>query len=125
MIIEDLQIIDWYDDIITSIIQIDQRYYLSNCIKKNHKENEKTYYNVQIPNSIFKKIKIMITSKEIFTNRDWNYINIIFKKNNVKNNIIVFDTFLLEVGLNVFVNKQDDFEIKDIHFPFDAGLLYL
>lgn len=124
MILTDLYIIDWYDDIITSIINFENKYYLSNCIYKDFRKNEKIYYNVKITKIIFEKIKSMILVKETFGEKEWDYINLVFLKNNKQNNVLFFKTNNLQVGTTLIMEKNYTPKTNNINFPFDIALIY-
>ena len=114
-------ILDWYDDIITAIIKIDKKWYISICISKNFISNEKLYYNVEISNHEFKQINV---DKKIFSKKDWNNINSIFLTNNNINRILLFKTDFIEINNNIVIYNQNIVEINDIKLPFDVSLLY-
>jgi hypothetical protein len=123
MIINEVHIIDWYDGVITSIIKIDEKYYLSNCIYYNKTDNERMYYNINISKYSFLKIKKQLFLLDTFSDLEWDYINKVFKKHNEIDKLLVFKTLnLVEVNQKVF--KCDQNELKKIFFPFDVGLLY-
>ena len=56
MKIDNLYIIDWYDNVITSVILSDNKKYFLNCININFINNQKTYYCVELDNNSFDKI---------------------------------------------------------------------
>lgn len=62
MIITKLHIIDWYDDIITSVISFENERYIFNYIQKNS-NGDKTYYCVKIDEESFKQIGNIIDNK--------------------------------------------------------------
>lgn len=123
MIVNEIHIIDWYDGVITSIIKIDEKYYLSNCIYYNKKNNERMYYNINISKYLFFKIKKLVLLIDTFSDLEWDYLNMVFNNNNKIDKLLFFKTLnTLEINQNVF--KCDQNELKKIFFPFDVGLLY-
>ncbi|PWN57960.1 hypothetical protein [Chryseobacterium viscerum] len=122
MIITKLHIIDWYDDIITSVISFENERYIFNCIQKNS-NGGKTYYCVKIDEESFKQIGNIIDNK-ILTRSDWNIINLIFENNNKKDSVFLLNTELLFVGLDIIFSKAGNSDIIDIKFPFDISTLY-
>ncbi|WP_426477553.1 hypothetical protein ACP3T3_20430 [Chryseobacterium sp. CBSDS_008] len=123
MIITKLHVIDWYDDIITSIVSFDNNIYIFNCIHKNFINGLKTYYCVKIDDDSSKQIGNIIEKKSL-TKIDWNFINMIFKKNNKTNNVFLFNIDSLFVGLDIIFSKARSSDIIDIKFPFDISNLY-
>lgn len=123
MIITKLQIVDWYDDIITSITSLGNEMYIFNCIQKKIVNGEKTYYCVKIDEESFKQIGSIIEKNNLTTN-DWNIINLIFKKNNRNENVFLLKTESLFVGSDIIFNKVKSSDIKNIKFPFDISTLY-
>ncbi|SIR54336.1 hypothetical protein SAMN05880573_12631 [Chryseobacterium sp. RU33C] len=123
MIITKLHVIDWYDDIITSIVSFDNDIYIFNCIHKNFINGLKTYYCVKIDDDSFKQIGNIIEKKSL-TKIDWNFINMIFKKNNITNNVFLLNIDSLSVGLDIIFSKARSSDIIDIKFPFDISNLY-
>lgn len=89
MTITKLHIIDWYDDIITSITSLGSDIYIFNCIQKNFVDGDKTYYCVKIDEESFKQIEYVINKKK-FSSKDWNMINLIFEKNNINENVFYY-----------------------------------
>ncbi len=81
MKIDNLYIIDWYDNVITSIILSDNKKYFLNCININFIDNQKTYYCVELDNNSFDKILKIIKKSNLIKN-DWNTINLILNKIN-------------------------------------------
>lgn len=123
MIITKLHIVDWYDDIITSITSLGDDIYIFNCIQKNFVNGEKTYYCVKIDEESFKQIRNIIEKKSL-TRNDWNIINLIFEKNNKNENVFLLKTESLLVGSDIIFNKVKSSDIKNIKLPFDASTLY-
>ncbi|MBD3906423.1 hypothetical protein NAL32_19805 [Chryseobacterium sp. Ch-15] len=123
MIITELHIIDYYDDIITSIISINKDRFILNCIKKNFINGVKTYYCVKIDEEYFKQIVAIIDKKRI-SKKDWSTINVIFKENNKNDNVFLLEIESLIVGSNVTLKKASSLSVIDIMFPFDISDLY-
>lgn len=123
MIITTLQIVDWYDDIITSIISFDNDKFILNCIQKNFVNGEKIYYCVKIDEESFEQIATMI-KKNNLTKKDWNILNLIFEKNNKNENFFLLKTELLKVGSDVIFNKANSSDVINIKFLFDISNLY-
>ena len=121
--INELHIIDYYDDIITSIISINKDRFILNCIKKNFINGVKTYYCVKIDEEYFKQIVSIIDKKSI-TKKDWNTINVIFKENNKSENIFLLEIESLIVGSTVTLKKAGSLDVIDIMFPFNISNLY-
>jgi len=119
--INELHIIDYYDDIITSIISINKDRFILNCIKKNFINGVKTYYCVKIDEEYFKQIVSIIDKKSI-TKKDWNTINVIFKENNKSENIFLLEIESLIVGSTL--KKAGSLDVIDIMFPFNISNLY-
>lgn len=84
--ITNLHIIDWYDDIITSVVSSEKEVYLFHCIDKNFKTHEKTYYCVKIDEISFLRIESILVNLKSFKRKEWNVINDIFRSNNKKEN---------------------------------------
>lgn len=125
MIISQLLILDWYDDIITSIISFENgELYLLNCIQKHSIIGDKTYYCVKIDAATFKQIE-NITEKKNFTAGDWDMINLIFEKNNKNDHIFLLKIKSLLVGTDVVLDKAKNLDIIHIKFPFDISTLYM
>lgn len=123
MIITKLHIIDWYDDIVTSLTSFGNEVYIFNCIQKNFVSGEKVYYCVKIGEESFKQIGNILEKKNL-TGGDWNILNLIFEKNNTEENIFLLKTELLLVGSDITFNKVNDSEIINIKLPFDISTLY-
>jgi hypothetical protein len=123
MIITKLHIIDWYDDIVTSLTSFGNEVYIFNCIQKNFVSGEKVYYCVKIGEGSFKQIESILEKKNL-TGGDWNILNLIFKKNNTDENIFLLKTELRLVGSDITFNKVNYSEIININFPFDISTLY-
>ena len=65
MTITKLYIVDWYDDIITSIISFENdELYLFNCIQRQFISGKKTYYCVKIDEESSKQIGNMIEADD-------------------------------------------------------------
>lgn len=124
MIITKLDIIDWYDDIVTSITSFGNNIYIFNCIQKNFVNGEKIYYCVKIDEESFGQIENII-NKENLTKNDWNIINLIFEKNNTDENVFLFKTESLLVGSDVIFNKVKTSDIVNFKLPFDISTLYV
>lgn len=75
MIINKLNVVDWYDGIITSIVLFEKNIYLFQCIHKNFKTYEKTYYCLKIEEESFRKMELLVISTSIFGRKEWGIIN--------------------------------------------------
>lgn len=124
MTITKLYIVDWYDDIITSIISFENdELYLFNCIQRQFISGKKTYYCVKIDEESSKQIGNMI-EKKIFTKKDYDILNLIFEKNNKNDNVFLLDTESLFVGSDIIFRKTKNSDLRSITFPFDISTLY-
>ncbi|MGE8512461.1 MAG: hypothetical protein ACN6N7_07140 [Chryseobacterium culicis] len=123
MTITKLYIVDWYDDIITSVTLFENDVYIFNCIHKDNNNEEKTYYCVKIDEISSQKIRDIIEKKKLTTD-DWNIINVIFEKNNKKDHVFLLKTESLFVGSDIIFRKTKNSDIRSITFPFDISTLY-
>lgn len=123
MIITKLHILDWYDDIVTSITSLGNETYIFNCIHKNFVNGEKIYYCVKIDEESCKQIGNIIEKKNL-TGNDWNIINLIFEKNNKNENVFLLKTESLLVGSDIIFTKAKRSDLKNSKLPFDISTLY-
>ncbi|WP_313003299.1 hypothetical protein [Chryseobacterium gleum] len=123
MIIAELHILDWYDDILTSLVSLENDTYIFNCIKKNFVGGEKIYYCVKIDENSCKQIRSII-KKGNFTDKDWNIMSQTFEKNNKNNHVFLSKTKSLAVGSEIVLNKANSSDIIQIKFPLDISVLY-
>lgn len=125
MTINKLHIIDWYDDIITSIVSFEKDVYLFHCIHKNFRTHEKTYYCVKIDEESFLRIESIVVNLKTFKKKEWKIINEIFTSNNKKENAFLVKSISLLRGENIVFHElgASDSLIK-INFPFDVSVLY-
>lgn len=86
MIITQLYILDWYNDIIRSVTLFENDMYIFNCIHKDVNNGEKTYYSVKIDEISSQKIRNVMKKKKLTTG-DWNSINLIFEKNDIDDHV--------------------------------------
>ncbi|WP_336718415.1 hypothetical protein [Chryseobacterium mucoviscidosis] len=125
MTITKLYIIDWFDNIITSIISFEKDVYLFQCIHKNFKTHEKTYYCVKIDEESFRKMELLVISTSTFGRKEWDIINEIFRRNNKKENVYLVKSISLSTAENiVFHELEVSDSLKIIKFPFDVSVLY-
>ncbi|MDR2237996.1 MAG: hypothetical protein LBE92_17885 [Chryseobacterium sp.] len=123
MIITKLHIVDWYDDMITSIISFGKETYIFNCIQKYPVNGEKTYYCVKIDEESFKQIGYIIDKKSLSTT-DWNILNSTFEKNNKIDHVFLLKTKSMSVGSDIRLDKVKNSDIINIELPFDISTLY-
>ncbi len=121
MKIDNLYIIDWYDNVITSIILSDNKKYFLNCININFINNQKTYYCVELDNNSFDKILKIIKKSNLIKN-DWNTINLILNKINSLDNIALLKTESLSVGTVIALQETNN--IINIKLPVDISNFY-
>ena len=121
MKINNLYIIDWYDNVITSIILSDNKKYFLNCININFIDNQKTYYCVELDNNSFDKILKIIKKSNLIKN-DWNTINLILNKINSLDNIALLKTESLSVGTVIALQETNN--IINIKLPVDISNFY-
>jgi len=121
MKIDNLYIIDWYDNVITSVILSDNKKYFLNCININFINNQKTYYCVELDNNSFDKILKIIKKSNLIKN-DWKTINLILNKINSLDNIALLKTESLSVG--TVIDLQETNNIININLPVDISSLY-
>jgi len=121
MKIDNLYIIDWYDNVITSIILSDNKKYFLNCININFIDNQKTYYCVELDNNSFDKILKIIKKSNLIKN-DWNTINLILNKINSLDNIALLKTESLSVGTVIALQETNN--IINIKLPVDISSFY-
>ena len=121
MKIDNLYIIDWYDNVITSIILSDNKKYFLNCININFIDNQKTYYCVELDNNSFDKILKIIKKSNLIKN-DWNTINLILNKINSLDNIALLKTESLSVGTDIALQETNN--IINIKLPVDISNFY-
>jgi hypothetical protein len=121
MKIDNLYIIDWYDNVITSIILSDNKKYFLNCININFIDNQKTYYCVELDNNSFDKILKIIKKSNLIKN-DWNTINLILNKINSLDNIALLKTESLSVGTVIALQETNN--IINIKLPVDISNFY-
>ena len=120
MIVNEIYILEWYDNIITAIICSDDKCFLSNCININSKNHEVTYYNIEVT----KEEVSCYFSKKNYKIEDWILLNLIFKKNNIEEKCTQFTTKLLEIGVDINMHPVANKNIKVIKFPFDIASMY-
>jgi len=123
MIITQLYILDWYDDIITSVTLFENDIYIFNCIKKDFNNGEKTYYCVKIDEVSSQQIRYVIEKKKLTTS-DWNIVNLIFEKNNKNDHVFLLKTKSLLIGSDIIFRKIRNSDIRFIKLPFDISTLY-
>ena len=123
MVITQLYILDWYDDIITSVTLFENDMYIFNCIRKDVNNGEKTYYCVKIDEISSQKIRDIMEKKKLTTD-DWNIINVIFEKNNKNDHVFLLKTESLFIGSDIIFRKTKNSDIRSITFPFDTSTLY-
>ncbi|MDW9382596.1 hypothetical protein GFU89_20655 [Chryseobacterium sp. JV558] len=124
MTITKLYIVDWYDDIITSIISFENdELYLFNCIQRQFINGKKTYYCVKIDEISSQQIQDIIAKKKLIKS-DWNIINLIFEKNNKNDHVFLLDTESLFIGSDIIFRKTRNSDLRSIKFPFDISTLY-
>ncbi len=123
MIITKLSIVDWYDDMITSFVSLENDTYIFTCVQKDFTNGEKIYYGVKTDEKSSEQIQNII-EKKTFTKRDWNTINRIFEDNNKSDNVFLLRTPSLSVGLDITLSKVKKSDIRDIMFPVDISTLY-
>ncbi|WP_213278328.1 hypothetical protein [Chryseobacterium indologenes] len=123
MIINQLYILDWYDDIITSVTLFEDDVYIFNCIHKDFNNGEKTYYCVKIDEISSHKIWDIMKKKKLTTD-DWNSINVIFEKNNKKDHVFLLKAESLFIGSDIIFRKTKNSDLRSITFPFDISTLY-
>ena len=121
MKIDNLYIIDWYDNVITSIILSDNKKYFLNCININFIDNQKTYYCVELDNNSFDKILKIIKKSNLIKN-DWKTINLILNKINSLDNIALLKTESLSVGTVIALQETNN--IINIKLPVDISNFY-
>ena len=121
MKIDNLYIIDQYDNVITSIILSDNKKYFLNCININFINNQKTYYCVELDNNSFDKILKIIKKSNLIKN-DWNTINLILNKINSLDNIALLKTESLSVGTVIALQETNN--IINIKLPVDISNFY-
>ena len=121
MKIDNLYIIDWYDNVITSIILSDNKKYFLNCININFIDNQKTYYCVELDNNSFDKILKIIKKSNLIKN-DWNTINLILNKINSLDNIALLKTESLSVGTVIALQETNN--LINIKLPVDISSFY-
>ena len=119
--LDNLYIIDWYDNVITSIILSDNKKYFLNCININFIDNQKTYYCVELDNNSFDKILKIIKKSNLIKN-DWNTINLILNKINSLDNIALLKTESLSVGTVIALQETNN--IINIKLPVDISNFY-
>lgn len=125
MTITKLHIIDWYDDIITSVVSFEKDVYLFHCIHKNFKTHEKTYYCVKIDEESFRMIELLVISTSTFRRKEWGIINEIFRRNNKKENAFLVKSTSLSMGENIVFHELEASDLlREIKFPFDVSVLY-
>ncbi|WP_114821381.1 hypothetical protein [Chryseobacterium sp. KLBC 52] len=123
MTIIQLHILDWYDDMITSWISLENDSYIFTCIQKDFTNGEKIYYGVKTDEKSCEKIRDII-GKKIFTKRDWSTINRIFEENNKSDNVFLLRTVSLYVGSDITFSKVKNSDIRTIKLPVDISTLY-
>ncbi|MFS4474433.1 hypothetical protein [Chryseobacterium sp. T20] len=123
MTIIQLHILDWYDDIITSWISLENDSYIFTCVQKDFTNGEKIYYGVKTDEKSSEQIQNII-EKKTFTKRDWSTINRIFEENNKSDNVFLLRTASLSVGLDITLSKVKKSDIRAIRFPVDISTLY-
>ncbi|MBP1165454.1 MULTISPECIES: hypothetical protein [unclassified Chryseobacterium] len=123
MIITQLHILDWYDDIITSVTLFENDVYVFNCIQKDFNNGEKTYYCVKIDEISSQQIRDVIEKKKLTTS-DWNIINLIFEKNNKNDHVFLLKTESLSIGSDIIFKKIKKTDIRSIKLPFDISTLH-
>ncbi|MCQ4142729.1 hypothetical protein [Chryseobacterium sp. EO14] len=106
MTITNLHIIDWYDDIITSVVLFEKEVYLFHCIDNNFKTHEKTYYCVKIDEISFLRIESIPVNLKTFKRKEWNVINEFFRSNNKKENAFLVKSTSLSIGENIVDQAQ-------------------
>ena len=121
MKIDNLYIIDWYDNVITSIILSDNKKYFLNCININFINNQKTYYCVELDNNSFDKILKIIKKSNLIKN-DWKTINLIHNKINSLDNIALLKTESLSVGTVLALQETNN--LINIKLPVDISSFY-
>ena len=121
MKIDNLYIIDWYDNVITSVILSDNKKYFLNCININFINNQKTYYCVELDNNSFDKILKIIKKSNLIKN-DWKTINLILNKINSLDNIALLKTESLSVGTVLALQETNN--IINIKLPVDISNFY-
>ena len=121
MKIDNLYIIDWYDNVITSVILSDNKKYFLNCININFIDNQKTYYCVELDNNSFDKILKIIKKSNLIKN-DWKTINLILNKINSLDNIALLKTESLSVGTVIALQETNN--IINIKLPVDISNFY-
>ena len=121
MKIDNLYIIDWYDNVITSVILSDNKKYFLNCININFIDNQKTYYCVELDNNSFDKILKIIKKSNLIKN-DWKTINLILNKINSLDNIALLKTESLSVGTVLALQETNN--IINIKLPVDISNFY-
>ena len=121
MKIDNLYIIDWYDNVITSIILSDNKKYFLFFININFIDNQKTYYCVELDNNSFDKILKIIKKSNLIKN-DWNTINLILNKINSLDNIALLKTESLSVGTVIALQETNN--IINIKLPVDISNFY-
>jgi len=123
MIITQLHILDWYDDIITSVTLFENDIYIFNCIQKDVSNGEKTYYCVKTDEMSSQQIRGVMDKKKLTTS-DWDIINLIFEKNNKYGHVYLLKTEQLFIGLDVVFMKTKSSDLRTIQFPFEISTLY-
>ena len=121
MKIDNLYIIDWYDNVITSVILSDNKKYFLNCININFIDNQKTYYCVELDNNSFDKILKIIKKSNLIKN-DWKTITLILNKINSPDNIALLKTESLSVGTVIALQETNN--IINIKLPVDISNFY-
>lgn len=125
MTITNLHIIDWYDDVITSVVSFEKEVYLFHCIDKNFKTHEKTYYCVKIDEISFLRIESIPVNLKTFKRKEWNIINEFFRSNNEKENAFLVKSTSLSMGENIVFHELEASDLlREIKFPFDVSVLY-
>ncbi|MBO9693767.1 hypothetical protein [Chryseobacterium sp.] len=119
----ELHILDWYDDILTSLVSSEKDTYIFNCIQKNFVSGEKIYYCIKIDEDSCKQIRSII-KKGNFTDKDWNIMSQTFEKNNKNNHVFLSKTKSLAVGSEIVLNKVNSSDIIQLKFPSDISVLY-
>ncbi|MDQ1857776.1 hypothetical protein [Chryseobacterium sp. WLY505] len=123
MTIIQLHILDWYDDMMTSWISLENDSYIFTCIQKDFTNGEKIYYGVKTDEKSSEQIQNII-EKKTFTKKDWSTINLIFEENNKSDNVFLLRTVSLSVGSDITFSKVKNSDIRTIKLPVDISTLY-
>ena len=115
--------LDWYDDVITSVTLFENDVYIFSCIHKDVNNGEKTYYCVKIDEISSQKIRDIMEKKKLITD-DWDIINVIFEKNNKNDHVFLLKAESLFIGSDIIFRKTKNSHIRSITFPFDISTLY-